>query len=68
MAINKLREKFMQENKGKKITLIFSNGFQMKGKLVDYDDVDVVIDTNAYSSPAVTVQQASVNAFVPASY
>ena len=64
--MTKLRENFMQENKGKNITLIFANGFQMRGRLVDFDENDVLIDTRAYGSPPVTIQQASVNAFIPA--
>ena len=64
--MTQLREKFMTENMGKNIKLVFSNGFQMRGVLVAYDEVDVTLDTSAYDSPPVTVQQASVNVFVPA--
>ena len=63
--MSRLREKFMSENEGKHIRLIFSNGFQLSGKLVEWDEDDIVLDTLTYCSSPVTIPQASVNVFIP---
>ena len=61
----RLRDKFMTENKEKAIRLIFSNGFQLHGRLVDYDDFYMLIDTQAYNSDPVVIPYSAVSAYVP---
>ena len=60
-----LMKNFMFENKNKFVRLIFANGFQLKGRLVEYDESYMLINTSAYDSPPVLVPYTAVTTFVP---
>ena len=64
--LGKLRSKLLEENKGLHIRLIFANGFQMPGRLADYDENDMLIETKAYESSPVLVPHSAVSTLVPA--
>ena len=64
--MSRILKDFLATNKGKVIRLIFSNGFQMHGRLVDYDEEFMVIDTQSYDSPPVAVPYTGITTYVPA--
>jgi len=63
--MNSIRKNFLEENKNRLIRLIFANGFQLRGRLVDYDEVDMLIETQAYSSGPIVIPLSAVSTFVP---
>lgn len=66
--MSKLRENFLAENKGKWIKLIFGSGYQLNGKLVDFDEEMIKISTRAYSPNAtqnVLVPFTAISTYVP---
>ena len=65
--MTKLIKQFYEENSGKYIRLFFSNGFQLRGLLLDADDTHFKISTHDYGSECKTVLVAhsAVTTFVP---
>ena len=57
---------FLEGYKGKKIKLFITNGYQLQGTLIDYDETHLEIQTDAYGrTKNVPVTIASVTTFVP---
>lgn len=66
--MDRLREKFLKENKGKHIRLLFANGFQLKCILIDYDSEVMEVLTNVYTQTCDVLVQIpfdAITAFVP---
>ena len=64
--LKELRRRVLEENKGQFVRLIFANGFQMRGTLLDFDDNDMLIETTLYQSGPVVVPHSILSTFVPA--
>ncbi|MBQ2836371.1 MAG: RNA chaperone Hfq [Clostridia bacterium] len=64
--MNEIRQNFLEKNKGSSIRLIFANGFQLRGKLLAYDETDMLIETRAYETSPVLIPHNAVSTYVPA--
>ena len=64
--MSRIKNEFLTANKDKTIRLIFGNGFQMRGRLIDFDEEHMIIDTGVYDSPPVVVPYSAVTTYVPA--
>lgn len=50
IKMSKMLKQFLSENKNRHIRLFLANGYQLKGTLIDFDEVYIKMSTNEYSS------------------
>ena len=63
--LGEIRKTALDKNKGCIVRLIFTNGFQMRGRLLNYDECDMVIETSTYGSEPVIVSHSAITTLIP---